>query len=113
MQNFKIKFEKGKYSSHPNIYYQIPYITQYINNNVIEIDNKVFQAELEYFGYEKGRSALNVLWYDNIENKVYYSSMQLLDESLKNNKINGNKIKGEFCWKKQGTAILLKLINYV
>ena len=75
------------------------------------IDNIPFEAELEYIDFSRGRSALNILWKDNKRKRIYYSGMYLLDKALKENKVVGSKITGEFCFKKQGTSILLQAIK--
>lgn len=72
------------------------------------IDNYEFAAELEYVGFTRGRSSLNIMWADRKKKIVYYSGMSLLDEVLKAGKIQGNILKSDFTFKKQGTAILLK-----
>ena len=75
-------------------------------NNLKE--NKEFQATLFYSGFTRGRSALNIEWVDYERNSIYYSGMSLLDEALLGGVVEGNKISGEFCFKKQGTSILLQ-----
>ncbi len=72
------------------------------------IDNKEFYAELEYVGFTRGRSSLNIMWADRNLKIIYYSGMSLLDEALKAGKIQGNILRSDFTFKKQGTAILLK-----
>lgn len=72
------------------------------------IDNIPFKTKLEYVGFVRGRSALNIQWKDLNTNIIYYSGMTLLDEALKNKRIKeGGIIEGEFWFKKQGTSILL------
>ncbi len=72
------------------------------------IDNYEFSAELEYAGFSRGRSSLNIAWADRKNKIIYYSGMSLLDVALKSGRINGNLLKSDFTFKKQGTAILLK-----
>jgi len=72
------------------------------------IENKQFQAELRYSGFSRGRSSLNIEWTDDRNKIIYYSGMSLLDKALKDGRINGDKLKSDFCFKKQGTAILLE-----
>lgn len=72
------------------------------------IDNKEFQATLRYTGFSRGRSSLNIQWTDDRNKMIYYSGMSLLDSVLKDGGINGNKLNSTFCFKKQGTAILLE-----
>jgi len=72
------------------------------------IENKEFQAELRYSGFSRGRSSLNIQWTDDKNKQIYYSGMSLLDKALKDGRINGDKLKSDFCFKKQGTAILLE-----
>lgn len=71
-------------------------------------ENEPFEGLLVYSGFTRGRSSLNIRWVDQQRNSVYYSGMKLLDEALMNGIINGNKITGTFCFKKQGTSILLE-----
>lgn len=72
------------------------------------IDNKEFQATLSYGGFTRGRSALNIEWIDHDRKLIYYSGMSLLDGALLGGEVEGNKISGTFCFKKQGTSILLQ-----
>jgi len=71
-------------------------------------DNTPFEATLIYNGFSRGRSALNIGWINHERKLIYYSGMSLLDEVLKQGLVEGNKISGTFCFKKQGTSILLK-----
>lgn len=67
------------------------------------------EMTLEYLGYDRGRSALNIRWADRETKTIYYSSMNLLDQALKYEEIvAGNMIGGTFIFKKQGTSILLE-----
>lgn len=50
------------------------------------IDNIPFKTTLEYIGFVRGRSALNIQWKDLNSNTLYYSGMTLLDEALNNKK---------------------------
>lgn len=72
------------------------------------IPNLEFEAELHYFGFSRGRSSLNIAWADHRNRIIYYSGMTLLDKALRDGRINGDKLKSAFCFKKQGTAILLE-----
>ena len=76
------------------------------DNNLI--DNIQFDATLIYDGFSRGRSSLNIGWVDHERKLIYYSGMSLLDESLNQRLVEGNKITGTFCFKKQGTSILLQ-----
>lgn len=67
-----------------------------------------FKATLKYVDFERGRSALNIVWEDK-KGKKYRSGMKMLDEHLKSG--GGNTITGKFGFKKQGTSVLLKLIK--
>lgn len=78
----------------------------YKENNLKE--NKPFEAELEYAGFTRGRSALNIRWVNRINKVVYYSAMSLLDRALMDGNINLGKLRSEFVFKKQGTSILLE-----
>lgn len=70
-----------------------------------------FEDTLEYIGFSRGRSALNIQWKSKIHGLTYESGMSLLDEALKEGKIDSGKyIHGKFTFKKQGTAVLLKAI---
>ena len=71
-------------------------------------DNKEFKATLTYEGFSRGRSALNIEWLDKERKLIYYSGMSLLDEALTQGFVEGNRISGTFCFKKQGTSILLQ-----
>lgn len=71
-------------------------------------ENKEFQAELRYTGFTRGRSSLNIQWTDDRNKMIYYSGMSLLDKALKDGRVDGDKLKSDFCFKKQGTAILLE-----
>jgi len=77
-------------------------------NNLI--DNVEFEAELHYCGFSRGRSSLNIALADHRKRIIYYSGMSLLDEALKGGIVQGDKITGTFCFKKQGTSILLQQI---
>lgn len=73
-------------------------------------DNFEFEATLTYKGFERGRSALNIVWVSD-EGIEYRSGMYLLDHHLK---CGGSSIiKGTFTFKKQGTSVLLTLKNTV
>lgn len=72
------------------------------------IDNVEFEAELHYFGFSRGRSSLNIAWVDYRKRIIYYSGMGMLDEALIKGIVQGDKITGTFCFKKQGTSILLQ-----
>lgn len=74
------------------------------------IDNSEFKAELIYGGFSRGRSSLNIQWIDHERKRIYYSGMSLLDEALIKGLIDGNILSGKFCFKKQGTSILLQQI---
>lgn len=74
------------------------------------ISNEKFEAELVYDGFLKGRSAFNIRWIDHQRKKIYYSGMSLLDEALNLGIVNGSRITGAFCFKKQGTSILLQQV---
>lgn len=65
-----------------------------------------FNATLTYKDFERGRSALNIVWVSD-EGIEYRSGMYLLDTHLKRG--GGNKITGTFTFKKQGTSVLLAL----
>lgn len=71
-------------------------------------DNNEFEATLTYHGFSRGRSALNIEWIDHERKRIYSSGMSLLDEALIQGFVEGNKIRGTFCFKKQGTSILLQ-----
>lgn len=71
-------------------------------------DNIPFKAKLKYYGYTRGRSALNIQWIDQKTNTIYHSSMTLLDIEMKNNTIKDSCIEGIFYFRKQGTSILLE-----
>lgn len=79
------------------------------------VDNYEFETILKYSGYERGRSALNIVWVD--ENGIEYrSSMKLLDDVMNGNypflKVDNRlAIQGKFTFKKQGSSILLKLVD--
>lgn len=72
------------------------------------IDNKEFEVTLTYKGFTRGRSALNIRWADEERKIIYYSGMSLLDKALEEGIIEGNVLRGNFCFKKQGTSILLE-----
>lgn len=74
------------------------------------VDNSTFEATLIYGGFTRGRSSLNIEWIDHQRKLVYYSGMSLLDEALTQGFVEGNRISGTFCFKKQGTSILLQQI---
>lgn len=75
-----------------------------------KVDNEEFEATLVYRGFSRGRSSLNIEWIDHERKRVYYSGMSLLDEALKGGIVQGDKITGTFCFKKQGTSILLQQV---
>lgn len=97
---------------------KIEYLVGYGDNKGVQIQetydrgrgteaNVPFDAELEYMGYTRGRSALNIEWRDNKRNKIYYSGMPFLHHMLRTDRIKNNNITGTFCFRKQGTSILL------
>lgn len=99
-RSFDNKFEQSTYiHSTPNL-----------GKSEFEIDNSVFLTTLQYFGYVRGRSSLNVEWLDTQTDYVYYSTMKVLDDALLQGKIQGNKLTGKFTFYQQGQAILLKQI---
>lgn len=79
------------------------------SGNQYDTDPYEFEGTLEYNGFSRGRSALNIEWRDVKTGKTYQSGMALLDEHLK---FDGtNRISGTFGFKKQGTAVLLTLVK--
>ncbi len=111
-KQLKIAF-KTKYNS--DRLRQEPYGGDYIysREDTFFLDNlEPFYAELEYIDYETGRSALNTIWLDKINNREYVASFNLLHWAVRNNKIENNIIKGNFQFYKQGTAILLQHLNF-
>jgi hypothetical protein len=70
-----------------------------------ETDPYELEATLKYVDYERGRSALNVVWEDVRTGLRYRSGMPLLHKHL----LSGGThlITGRFGFKKQGTSILL------
>lgn len=68
-----------------------------------------FEATLEYNGFSRGRSALNIKWTDVKEGISYTSGMYMLDDVLK--RTQSSRITGRFGFKKQGTSVLLELIS--
>jgi len=70
-----------------------------------------FEDTLEYIGFSRGRSALNIQWKGLNTKKTYESGMSLLNDALLEGLINGKTITGKFTFKKQGTAVLLKAIE--
>ena len=87
------------------------WVSEYHKDKCIFKGNTPFQATLKYAGFERGRSALNILWVDEKNEVLYRSGMHLLDASLKGNTIVGSCIEGVFCFKRQGTSILLCLCD--
>lgn len=71
-----------------------------------------FEDTLIYIGYTRGRSALNIQWKSLKTKKTYESGMSLLDEALKEGKVNKHSISGKFGFKKQGTSVLLKILQW-
>ena len=118
MQQFKVYFTKPNFFS--KFTTQVPYFIKEDNiindpalyKDFIFIDNEEYQFKLKYNGYERGRSSLNISWQDTENDKIYYSSMNLLDKVLKDDKLVDGILSGRFCWKKKGTAVLLNLLNY-
>ena len=84
--------------------------SRFYNEEISIRKNEPFTGLLVYSGFTRGRSSLNIRWADQQRKSVYYSGMKLLDEALMNGAISGNKITGTFCFKKQGTSILLEQI---
>lgn len=80
-------------------------------------DNYEFEASLLYQGYERGRSALNIIWKDINREILYYSGIKMLDEILKGREdisaFLGKEllIQGRFTFKKQGTSYLLTYVK--
>lgn len=72
------------------------------------IENYEFEATLTYGGFTRGRSSLNIIWKDEKRKSIYYSGMSLLHEALTQGFVEGSRISGTFCFKKQGTSILLQ-----
>lgn len=77
-----------------------------------EVDPWEFKANLTYIGYMRGRSALNIKWKDTKTKRTYVSSMNLLDEALLEGHVNFDTIIGTFGFYKQGTSVLLKVIEW-
>jgi len=78
-------------------------------------ENYEFEALLQYKGFERGRSSLNIVWTDE-NGKEYRSGMSMLDDILSGRypflKIDNRvSVQGKFTFKKQGTSILLKIVN--
>jgi hypothetical protein len=102
--NWKVPHdEKGNHLS-----YASPY-------NKYQTDPYEFEATLRYAGYERGRSAFNINWVDIDTGKTYVSGMPLLDDLLRGKEDILTKgdfaymVKARFCFKKQGSAVLLHL----
>ena len=76
----------------------------------LTLDNIPFETTLQYKGYVKGRSSLNIMWYDEYNNRYYYSAMSLLHDCLQKGEIDGNKLVGTFYFEKKGTSILITKI---
>lgn len=70
-------------------------------------DNIPFKAKLKYLDYERGQSALNIIWLDEKNKKIYRSGMPLLSSAIQNKKLKGEYLESDFCFKKQGRVILL------
>ena len=87
-----------------------------------QVDNYEFEDVLQYFEYERGRSALNIKWKSANDGRIYYSGMTMLNDILmgntkcvtKNRIFTDNQpftIIGRFTFQKQGTSVLLKEIK--
>ena len=87
-----------------------------------QVDNYEFEDTLEYIGYEKGRSALNIKWKSRQNNKTYYSGITMLNNILigdtkcvlRTRILNDKQpftIVGKFTFQKQGTSVLLKEVK--
>jgi hypothetical protein len=101
-RNLEIVFEKrGDY------YEQIVRKSRTYSEGAIVLKNKCFVASLKYIGYNRGQSRLNIKWLDEESGRIYYSGMSFLDEKLIEGKIHGGVLVGSFCFRKQGTSILL------
>jgi len=98
-----VKLTKG-YRKHET------YANSYLYNSTDSkiIPNIPFEAELTYLDYYQGRIALGVEWEDKKTKTIYCSSMGLLSGAIKSNELKNGKIKGQFCFYKQGTSILLQ-----
>lgn len=83
--------------------------TWYVNKGDFSIPNIPFETILEYKGYIRGKSALNIEWLDTKNNRLLYSSMNILDRAIKNHFLKDGHIEGTFCFYKQGTSILLTM----
>jgi hypothetical protein len=110
-KQLKIAFRK-KYKS--QLLRQEPYSGDYIysKEETFFLENlEPFEAELEYVGYETGRSSLHTIWLDRKNDREYVASFNLLDSAVKDNKIKNSKVKGKFQFYKQGTSILLEAVE--
>lgn len=76
------------------------------------VDPWEFKSHLKYIGYERGQSRLNIKWMDTKTTKIYRSSMDLLDVALIGERMTLSIISGTFGFKKQGTSVLLKVIEW-
>jgi hypothetical protein len=116
-KNLKIAYEvnKGYFNKeYKNFLQQVVYIPYIYEDKITESyptieDNIFFEAKLTYSDFTRGRSALNIEWVDKERKRIYYSGMYLLDSMLKKGLVKGGVIEGEFCFKKQGTSILLMI----
>lgn len=114
-QNLKIAFRSNNYSRKEELKsYQEQEV--WSGDGIYKDESKLFsnlefKATLIYNGFTRGRSSLNISWVDHERKLVYYSGMSLLDEALMQGFVEGNKITGTFCFKKQGTSILLQQIQ--
>jgi len=75
-------------------------------NDTRHVEPFEFTGTLTYKDFERGRSALNIVWEDQMGIQ-YRSGMYLLDSHLK--KGGNHQITGTFTFKKQGTSVLLTL----
>lgn len=72
------------------------------------VENTPFVAELQYVDYERGRSALNIKWYDSGKNRYVYSGMPLLHSFITSGQLGRlGQVSSTFVFKQQGTSILL------
>ena len=108
MKNIKIGFNKS--GVYPNKYIQAIFNRRYKYD--LEIDNYKFSCKIQYMGYDHSRSTTHIFWESLDDDKIYIFTMGMLNNAIKDEKLNNKIIDGTFCFKKRGLAIFLDLVEY-
>ena len=80
------------------------------NETTVWKPNKIFDDELEYIGYGRGRSSIKLYFKSRLSNKEYEMFMSDFNKLMIDGKFD-NPLKGKFTFCKRGLNYGIKLIE--